>query len=150
MAASLEFPDAVCFWWIYSCYWNILVVICGILCSFLTLVCVTTVPYRIFLRAYRDMYRSLCIAGIPVCRCIVSALIAIFHKYCGYTNRGGITTNLTLQNQKHIAALVLCYNAVLVRDKLLGVPASVKLVYTISIHPFVLGWPWSKYKLGLP
>ena len=47
MAASSEFPDAVCLWWIYSCYWNILVVICGISCSFLTLVCVTTVPYRI-------------------------------------------------------------------------------------------------------
>ena len=34
-----------------------------------------TVSYRIFLRAYRDMYRSLCIAGILVCRGIVSALI---------------------------------------------------------------------------
>ena len=33
-----------------------------------------TISYRIVLRAYRDMYRSLCIAGIPVCRCIVSAL----------------------------------------------------------------------------
>ena len=33
-----------------------------------------TVSYRIFLRAYRDMYHSLCIGGIPVCRCIVSAL----------------------------------------------------------------------------
>ena len=42
-----EFPDAVCLWWIYSCYWNILVVSCGISCSFLTLVCITTVPYRI-------------------------------------------------------------------------------------------------------
>ena len=48
---------------------------CGISYSLLTLVCVTTVPYRIFLRAYRDMYRSLCTGGIPVCRCIVSALI---------------------------------------------------------------------------
>ena len=27
-----------------------------------------TVSYRIFLRAYRDMYRSLCIAGMPVYR----------------------------------------------------------------------------------
>ena len=27
-----------------------------------------TVSYRIFLRAYRDMYRSLCIGGIPVYR----------------------------------------------------------------------------------
>ena len=33
-----------------------------------------TVSYRIFLRAYRDIYRSLCIGSIPVCRCIVSAL----------------------------------------------------------------------------
>ena len=43
----LRVPDAVRFWWIYSCYWNILVVICSILCSFLTLVCVKNVPYRI-------------------------------------------------------------------------------------------------------
>ena len=34
-----------------------------------------TVSYRIFLSAYHDMYHSLCIAGIPVCRCIVSALV---------------------------------------------------------------------------
>ena len=33
-----------------------------------------TVLYRIFLRAYRNMCRSLCIGGIRVCRCIVSAL----------------------------------------------------------------------------
>ena len=33
-----------------------------------------TVSYRIFLRAYSDMYRSLCIGSILVCRCIVSAL----------------------------------------------------------------------------
>ena len=47
MAASSEFPDAVCLWWIYSFYWNKLIVSCGILCSFLTLVCVTNVPYPI-------------------------------------------------------------------------------------------------------
>ena len=35
---------------------------------------ICTVTYRIVLRAYRDMYRSLCISDIPVCRCIVSAL----------------------------------------------------------------------------
>ena len=34
-----------------------------------------TVSYGIFLRAYRDMYRGLCIGGIQVCRCIVSALM---------------------------------------------------------------------------
>ena len=33
-----------------------------------------TVSYIIFLRAYRDMYRSPCISGTPVCWCIVSAL----------------------------------------------------------------------------
>ena len=36
---------------------------------------ICTVSYRIVLRAYHDMYRSLCIGDIPVCRCIVSALI---------------------------------------------------------------------------
>ena len=35
----------------------------------------STVSYRIFIRAYRNMYRSLCIDGIPVCRCIVSSLV---------------------------------------------------------------------------
>ena len=77
MAASSELPDTVCLWWIHSFYWNILIVFCGISCSFLTLACVTSVPYvsyRILLRAYRDMYRCLCIGDIPVCRCIVSAL----------------------------------------------------------------------------
>ena len=32
--------------------------------------------------------------------------------------------------QKHIAALGMCHNPALVRDKPLGVPTSVKLVYT--------------------
>ena len=36
---------------------------------------ICTVSYRIVLRAYRDMNRSLCIGDIPVCRCIVSALL---------------------------------------------------------------------------
>ena len=36
---------------------------------------ICTVSYRIVLRAYRDTYRSLCIGDIPVCRCIVSALM---------------------------------------------------------------------------
>ena len=55
--------------------WNILVVICGISCSFLTLVSVTTVPYRIVSLSERIVraYRSLCIGGIPVCQCILSA-----------------------------------------------------------------------------
>ena len=38
-----------------------------------------TVSYRIFLRAYRDMYRTLCIGGIPVCRCIISTLCVDIH-----------------------------------------------------------------------
>ena len=36
---------------------------------------ICTVSYRIVLRAYRDMYHSLCIGDTPVCRCIVSALV---------------------------------------------------------------------------
>ena len=44
---------------------------------------ICTVSYRI--RAYRDTYCSLCISDIPVCRCIVSALltsenIILFHE----------------------------------------------------------------------
>ena len=68
-------------------YWNILVVICGISGSFLTLVSVTTVSYCIFLRAYRDMYRSLCIGGIPVCWCIVSALADSFQHSSMFMSR---------------------------------------------------------------
>ena len=37
--------------------------------------------------------------------------------------------HITFYVQKHIAALGRCYNPELVRDKPLGVPASVKLVY---------------------
>ena len=59
----LEYTD--CYLWYLVCK----------LCSFLILACVTSVPYRIVLRAYRDTYRSLCIGDIPVCRCIVSALL---------------------------------------------------------------------------
>ena len=64
--------------------WNILIVICDISCSFLTLACVTSVPYRIVSSLERmaihtvafvsAIYCSLCIGDIPVCRCIVSAL----------------------------------------------------------------------------
>ena len=35
-----------------------------------------TVSYRIFLGAYRNTYHSLFIGGIPVCRCIISALVS--------------------------------------------------------------------------
>ena len=58
MAASLEFPDAVCLWWIHSFYWNILIVFCGILCWFLTLACVTSVPYRIVSSSERIAIRT--------------------------------------------------------------------------------------------
>ena len=40
-------------WWIHSFYWNILIVFCGILSSYLTLACVTFVPYRIVLSSER-------------------------------------------------------------------------------------------------
>ena len=95
MAASSEFPDAVCLRGIHSVYWNILLVICGISCSFLTLARVTSVQYRTVLGAYRDMYRSLCIGDIPMCWCIVSALpitsrklrLMSYHSYSNYTPR---------------------------------------------------------------
>ena len=81
--------------------------------------------------------------------------IAIFHNYCCYAKRGGITTNLTTKSlavccwcvkiprcgymghglklitfyvQKHTAALEMCHNQPLVRHKPLRAPASVKLV----------------------
>ena len=40
---------------------------------------ICTILYRIVLGAYRDTYHSLCIGDIPVCRCIVSALL---NKLC--------------------------------------------------------------------
>ena len=79
--------------------------------------------------------------------------IAIFHKYYCYTKRGSVTTNLSLRNnrgyvsdvskfhyagighgwkritfyvQKRIATLERCHNQLLVPDKPLGVPTSVK------------------------
>ena len=36
---------------------------------------------------------------------------------------------ITFYVQKHIAALEMCHNQLLVRDKPLGSPASMKLVY---------------------
>ena len=87
----------------------------------------------------------------------IAGCIPIFHKYCCYTKRGRITTNLTLRNhlgvcywcvqipqcgymghglklvkfyiQKHIAGLEMCHNLPLAHDKPLGMPASVKLAY---------------------
>ena len=88
---------------------------------------------------------------------ITARCIAMFYKYCCYAKRGGIITNLTPQHhwgyiidvskyhkagilsmdydyitfyvQKHIAPLAKCYNPPLVRDKPLGVPAIVNLIY---------------------
>ena len=42
---------------------------------------ICTVSYRIFLRAYRDTYCSLCIVDILMCRCIVSVLVAMWHHW---------------------------------------------------------------------
>ena len=47
-----------CVWWIHSFNWNILIVICDISCSFLTLACVTSVPYRIVSSSERIAIRS--------------------------------------------------------------------------------------------
>ena len=46
----------------------------------------------------------------------------------------------TVYVQKHIVGLVMCYNQPLVHDKLLGAPASVKLVYcsTLRLEQMVL------------
>ena len=66
MVAFSEFPDAVCLWWIYllldytGCYLRYFM--------FVSNFGVTTVPYRIFLRVYHDMYHSLCIVGLLVYR----------------------------------------------------------------------------------
>ena len=46
---------------------------------------------------------------------------------------GAWIKNITFYVQKHTAVLALCYNPALVRDKLLGVPASVELVYYLSL-----------------
>ena len=43
---------------------------------------------------------------------------------CGHMEHG--LKHITFYVQKHIAALVMCYNAVLVRDKPIGAPAFVK------------------------
>ena len=91
-----------------------------------------------------------------------SGFIAIFHKYCCFTKHGGVITNLTLQKsfgvyywyvkipqcgymenglkdvafyvQKHIAPWTICYNAPLVCDMPLWVPAFLKLVCYGSVN----------------
>ena len=97
---------------------------------------------------------------------LTAGCIEISHKYCWYTKRVGITTTLTLRNdwgmllmcqnttmrvygarikditfyvQKHTEPLAMCYNTTLVSDKLLGAPASVKLVYYDNI---LFQCPW--------
>ena len=52
---------------------------------------------------------------------------------CGYMEHG--SKHITFYVQKHIAALAMCYNPALVRDKQLGAPASVKLVYWLAASP---------------
>ena len=46
----------------------------------------------------------------------------------GYMEHG--SKHIMFYVQKHIAPLAMCHNPALVRDKLLGVPESVKMVYT--------------------
>ena len=53
---------------------------------------------------------------------------------CGYMGHG--LKLIIFYVQKHIAALEMCHNQPLVRDKLLGAPAFVKLVY--SQHFFAM------------
>ena len=50
---------------------------------------------------------------------------------CGYVEHG--LKHISFYVQKHIVTLAVCYNAGLVLDKLLGTPASVKLVYSDKI-----------------
>ena len=61
---------------------------------------------------------------------IAAGCIAILHKY---SKRGGITTSLikdiAFYVQKHITPRTVVITSLLVRDKLLGAPASVKRVY---------------------
>ena len=54
---------------------------------------------------------------------------------CGYMEHG--LKHITYYVQKHIAALVMCYNPALVRDKPLGAPTSVKLVYWLGYTSIV-------------
>ena len=50
---------------------------------------------------------------------------------CGYMGHG--LKLISFYVQKHIAALAMCHNPPLVRDKPLGVPTSVKLVYYLVV-----------------
>ena len=54
---------------------------------------ICTVSYLIVLRAYCDTYRSLCIGDIPVCRCIVSALLCVCSK-CAFNRHFIVLTKL--------------------------------------------------------
>ena len=110
----------------------------------------------------------------------------IFHNYCCYIKHGGIITNLTLRNlqnattrmyhvrylkygskditfyvEKPTAHRTVCHNFSLVRDKLLGTPVFVKLVYCHNSwqwimkyqkftewRPFVIARQWKKSLLG--
>ena len=50
---------------------------------------------------------------------------------CGYTEHG--LKDLAFYVQKHIASRAMCHNFLLVRDKPLGAPAFVRLVYWSSL-----------------
>ena len=67
-----------CLWWIHSFYWNILIVFWDTSCSFLTLACVTSVPYRIVSSSERIAIRTVAFIS-AIYRCIVSALILTPH-----------------------------------------------------------------------
>ena len=75
MAASMHFLSAVCLCWICLFKWNILVVICSISCSFLTLVCVKTVLYHIVISSEHIATHIVFFVSM-VYRCILSALMA--------------------------------------------------------------------------
>ena len=58
---------------------------------------------------------------------------------CGFMEHG--LKHITFYVQKHIAALVTCYNPALVRNKQLGAPASVKLVYcNVRVKGYASEW----------
>ena len=55
--------------------------------------------------------------------------------------------HIMLYVKKHVAALAMCYNPALVHAKLLGVPVSVKLVYTHQRagHVMAILQVWDQY-----
>ena len=95
-----------------------------------------------------------------------ASCMGIFHKYCCHIKHGGIIINLILWNpwevyywyikmpqcrymdglvyimfyvKKHKALLAICYNPLLVCDKLLWVPTFVRLAYCWAVCWYVAG-----------